>query len=147
MNMTSRRYLFHLLLHSADLLDEELTRRLKPLGIGPRQARVIEGLGRMGEVSQAQLARAFRITQASMSTMTSRLIAGGYIARKPDPKDSRGNLLFLSEEGRALLSEIDRIWASMDDFAAEAIGQDRYKALAQEAGALRDALGGKRPGE
>lgn len=128
-------------------MEEELTRRLKPLGIGPRQARVIEALDRMGEVSQAHLARAFGITQASMSTMTSRMIAGGYITRRPDPDDSRGNLLCLSDEGRTLLTEIDKVWASIDDFGAEVIGKDRYEALASDAKALRDALGGKRPGD
>lgn len=145
--MTERRPLFHLLLHSADLLEAELTRRLKPLGLGPRQARLIDGLAHMGEVSQAQLARAFKVTQASMSTMTSRLIAGGYIARRPDPQDTRGNLLSLTDKGRGLLAEIDAVWTSMDAYGADALGANRFKALAQEAGALRDALGGTRPGE
>ncbi|GAA6202289.1 MarR family transcriptional regulator [Aquicoccus sp. SU-CL01552] len=145
--MNARPHLFHLLLHSADLLEAELTRRLKPLGIGPRQAQVIDGLGRMGEVSQARLARAFNVTQASMSTMTTRLIAGGHIARRPDPEDTRGNLLSLTDKGRGLLSQIDAVWRDIDRFAADALGADRFEALAHEAGALRDALGGKRPGD
>ncbi|THH38101.1 MarR family transcriptional regulator [Aliishimia ponticola] len=145
--MTSRRHFFHLLLHSAHLMEDELARRLKPLGIGPRQARVIEALDRMGQVSQARLARAFGITQASMSTMTTRMIAKGYIARQSDPEDSRGNLLSLTETGRSLLSEIDTVWSSMDAFAAEAIGKERFESMAREAGALRDALGGTRPGD
>ena len=144
--MSGHEYLFHLILHSADLLDEELTRRLRPLGIGPRQARVIEGLSRMGEVSQARLSREFRITQASMSTMTSRLVKGGYITRRPDPGDTRGKLLSLTAEGSALLDRITAVWASMDDHGAELIGRDRFRDLIREAGALRDAMGGTRPG-
>lgn len=144
--MNTHRHLFYLLLHSADMMDAELARRLKPLGLGPRQARVIDGLAHMGEVSQAHLARAFKVTQASMSTMTTRLIAGGYIARRPDPEDTRGNLLTLTDKGRGLLAEIDAVWTSMDTYGAEALGADRFKALTQEAGALRDALGGTRPG-
>ncbi|MGP6087141.1 hypothetical protein [Antarctobacter jejuensis] len=79
--------------------------------------------------------------------MTTQLIAGGYIARRPDPENTRRNLLSLTDKGRGLLSEIDVVWTSMDAYGAKAIGADRFKAQAEEAGALRDALGGTRPGD
>ncbi|MBU2961325.1 MarR family transcriptional regulator [Citreicella sp. C3M06] len=145
--MNSRRYLFHLLLHSADLIEAELAARLHPLGLRPRQALVIDGLARMGTVSQARLAREFTVTQASMSTMTARLISGGYILRRPDPEDARGNLLSLSDKGCALLSQIHQVWAEIDALGAQTLGAERYGALMHGAGALRDGLGGVGPGD
>ena len=72
----------HYLLHSSAMIEKYLNAKLIPLGLGPRQARVIEDLDRVGSASQIELARECRITAASMSTMTSRLIAAGYISRE-----------------------------------------------------------------
>lgn len=145
--MNSRRHLFHLLLHSADLIEAELAARLQPLGLRPRQALVIDGLARMGTVSQARLAREFSVTQASMSTMTARLISGGHILRRPDPEDARGNLLSLTEKGQSLLSQIHEVWAGIDALGIGLVGANDYDALMHGAGALRDTLGGTRPGD
>ncbi|WP_372966585.1 MarR family transcriptional regulator [Marinobacter sp.] len=53
--------------------------RLAPLGIHPRQDRILSLLGMMEQASQIKLARKFGLTAASMSTMTSRLLATGLI--------------------------------------------------------------------
>ncbi len=144
--MSIRQHQFHLLLHSADLLEDRLRLQLAPLGIGPRQARVIDAMHRMGETSQAALAREFNVKQASMSTMTARLITAGYILRRKDPDDVRGNLLSLTKKGEEMLTQIEVVWDEIDAFAAAAIGAERFDRLTHQAGALRDALGGRRPG-
>ena len=105
-SMTTEPHALHFLLHAADLVEERLRRRLAPLGIRPRQARIVDALDRMGEVSQADLARAFDVTAASMSTMTARLVQAGFIERRAHPDEQRSNLLRLSPKGRALLAEI-----------------------------------------
>ncbi|MDQ2095000.1 MarR family winged helix-turn-helix transcriptional regulator [Rhodalgimonas zhirmunskyi] len=144
--MSPRGPSFHLLLHSADLIEAEVQRKLKPLGLSPRQARVIDGMHRMGPASQARLAREFRVTEASMSTMTARLIKAGYIVRQDDPEDRRGHLLTLTETGRGLLAEIEAAWAEVDRIAEAAIGVEEFEALSKKAKRLRDALGGESPG-
>ncbi len=145
--MARKRHKFHLLLHSADLLEERLRLQLAPLGLRPRQARVIDALDRMGETSQAKLAREFDVTQASMSTMTARLIAADLVQRGPDHDDPRGCLLALTEKGRNALDGIDAAWTEIDQIAAEAVGKDAFAELATGAGELRDALGGRAPGQ
>lgn len=145
--MSNRQYRFHFLLHAATLLEDELRQRLAPLGLGPRQARVIDALSRMGAVSQVRLAREFNITQASMSTMTTRLIKAGLIARRKDPDDPRGNLLSLTEQGQQMMVEIAEVWQQIDAFAADQIGPTPFARLTEDAKALRDVLGGKRPGD
>ena len=107
---------------------------LLPLGIGPRQARVLDALSRMGEVSQVTLAKEFGITQASMSTMTNRLMASGHVVRRDDPADTRGKLLSLSDGGHAMLERAYQAWNELDQHASDAIGADAYKALTSGAG-------------
>jgi DNA-binding MarR family transcriptional regulator len=88
-----------LLLHSAALVEERLRLRLAELGIPPRQARVLDALDRMKKASQADLAREFDLTPASMSTMTGRLLDSGLILRSPHPDEARSNVLQLSDKG------------------------------------------------
>ena len=67
MGRQSQSYKFHLLLHSADLIEDYLRIKLSPLDLTPRQARVLKALNRLGPVAQVELARSFGITAASMS--------------------------------------------------------------------------------
>lgn len=136
---------FHSLLHSAELVETALRRKLAPLGILPRQARVLEAMSRTGPVSQSDLATAFGITSASMSTMTDRLLAAGYITRAVDPTSRRQNVLELTDKGRTLLDGIEEVWSAVDDTIRAILGEesDKFFELARR---LRGGLGGTIPG-
>ena len=136
----------HYLLHSAALIDKCLSTHLFPLGLGPRQARVIDALDRMGPTSQINLARECDITAASMSTMTSRLMTAGYVSRETSPLEARRNTLSLTPLGQALLNDIKRIWTQVDQIIEKSIGTEKSDALATLARELSHALGGRAPG-
>nr|WP_306267431.1 MarR family transcriptional regulator [Pararhizobium sp. IMCC3301] len=138
--------LLHFLLHSADLVEEHLRRRLTRIELRPRQARVLDALARMEPASQVSLARAFDVTPASMSTMTTRLIEAGFITREIDPSEARSNLLRLTDRGRGLLSEIHTAWREIDAMIAEQIGAEKAADLGSLTRDLRDGLGGHAPG-
>ena len=144
--MATDRFALHFLLHAADLVEDDLRRRLASLGMRPRQARVIDALSRMEPCSQVRLAREFDVTPASMSTMTVRLIEAGYVSRETDPDEARAHVLRLTESGRDLLSAIHATWREVDAMIAERIGSGPATELAKRARALRDALGGRAPG-
>ncbi|MGJ8570237.1 MAG: MarR family winged helix-turn-helix transcriptional regulator [Hoeflea sp.] len=139
-------YNIHFLLHSAALVEERLRLRLADIDIPPRQARVLDALGRMQKASQAELAREFDLTPASMSTMTGRLLQAGYILRTPHPDEARSNVLQLSDKGRGLLEEVHRAWSDIDQMIVDTMGQENAAHLAGLTRGLRDALGGRGPG-
>ena len=145
--MKRDRHEFHGILHSARLLEEILRERLGPLDILPRQAHVLTAIHEIGPVSQARLAEAFEVTQASMSTMTDRLLAAGLITREEDPAARRRNLIDLTEAGRAKLDATHAIWATMDDTIRELLGEEDAKAFFRLSLRLRNALGGHPPGQ
>lgn len=145
--MDTDRPALHYILHSADLIEQDLRRRLAGLDLHPRQARMIDALDRMGQASQIALAREFDVTPASMSTMAARLIAAGYVTRLADPTDHRGNLLRLTEHGESTLSAIRAVWCDVDRMIAARIGADNARTLADLARDLRDAMGGRVPGD
>ncbi|WP_299965908.1 MarR family transcriptional regulator [uncultured Roseobacter sp.] len=135
----------HALLHSADLIEQHLRIELEPLGLRPRQARLLDALDHAGTSSQVDLARAFDVSPASMSTMTQRLVQGGYVLRTVDPDERRTNTLELTEKGRALLSDVRKAWRNVDRIIENAIGAENAGQLASLAFGLRDALGGRPP--
>ncbi len=100
----------------------------------------------MGPVSQSDLASAFGVTPASMSTMTDRLLAAGYITRAVDPGSRRRHVLELTDAGRTLLNGIGDAWTAVDESIRASLGKEApiFFDLARR---LRDGLGGKIPGE
>ena len=136
----------HYLLHSAALIEKCLTTQLQTLGLGPRQARVIDALHRMGPTSQVDLARECGITAASMRTMTSRLISAGYSSRETDPLEMRRNTLSLTDLGLSLLDDIKKTWTEVDHIIEKSIGVEQSTTLANLTRELRNALGGRAPG-
>ena len=146
MKKSTRTNKLHYLLHSAALIEKSLCAQLQPLGLGPRQARVIGALNRMGPTSQIDLARECGITAASMSTMTSRLIAAGYISRETGPVEMRRNTLSLTPLGQALLHDIKRAWTAVDRIIDKSLGVEKSNDLAKLTRELINALGGHAPG-
>jgi DNA-binding MarR family transcriptional regulator len=144
--MVTDSFSLHLLLHAADLVEEQLRERLAEIGIRPRQARIIQALSRMEPASQVSLAREFGITPASMSTMTVRLIEAGFISREPHPDEARSNVLRLTPRGRGLLADIHAAWRDIDARISDRLGAENAATLARLTRDLRDSLGGHVPG-
>ncbi|MAU99214.1 MAG: hypothetical protein CMP81_25590 [Fulvimarina sp.] len=144
--MTADSFSLHFLLHAAALVEEQLRERLNVIGLGPRQARIIQALSQMEPASQVSLAREFGITPASMSTMTVRLIEAGFISREPHPDEARSNLLRLTERGRGLVSDIHVAWRDIDTLIAERLGAENAATLSRLTRELREGLGGRVPG-
>lgn len=144
---SKKTYNFHLHIHFAHLLEERLRSRLAPLGIRPRQARILDALGRMGQASQVKLAREFGLTAASMSTMTSRLLAAGLIERNVDAQEQRSNILKLTRHGNNLLKQIYQEWQAIDRETTEVLGKENAARYADFSLQLRNAFGGSTPGE
>ncbi|MCY0095968.1 MarR family winged helix-turn-helix transcriptional regulator [Hoeflea ulvae] len=144
--MQTEPHRLHFLLHSSALVEERLRLRLADLDIHPRQARVLDALDRMGKASQAELAREFDLTPASMSTMTARLLQAGYISRTSHPDEARSYVLALSGKGRDVLSEVYKAWSDIDRMIADTLGVEKAAQLAGLTHELRNALGGRGPG-
>jgi len=141
-----KKYRFHSLLHSSDLLEQRLRLGLEPLELRPRQARVLSALNRLGQISQVTLAKEFQVTPGSMSTMVTRLEKLGFITRHREPDERRSDVLTLTAVGKAHLKGIRKTWTQMDDLIIEAIGIKKAQLLGELTEELTTALGGQVPG-
>jgi DNA-binding MarR family transcriptional regulator len=146
-NMQSQSCNFHFLLHSAHIVEERLRKRLAPLRVQPRQARILDAIGRMGATSQITLAEEMSVTQASMSTMIVRLVDLGFVTKKIDGNELRSNIVRLTKRGQNLLEQIYTLWSETDREIEKLIGAKHAKQLTEITFELRNALGGFTPGE
>lgn len=140
-----RDNLLHPILHVGHLVEDRLRAHLLEAGLGPRQARVLSALNRMGEINQKTLATELQIAPASMSTMCDRLLAAELIEKRIDPKEKRAFLIRLTRKGKGKVRHIHQAWDEVDKVIINAIGKDATEALVDAACDLRDQLGGHKP--
>lgn len=145
--MPRQKYKFHSLLHAADLVEDRLRVQLAPLGIRPRQARILNALRRMGTASQVELASEFNVTAGSMSTMIARLMAMNLVSRTKAPEELRTDVLQLTPQGLTLLKKIHTVWRQINTMLEDALGQEKADMLGVLTSELKFALGGHIPGQ
>jgi len=72
-------------------------------GLEPWEFDVLSALRRAGppfQLTPGSLLRATLVTSGTMTNRIDRLAAAGLVSREPDPRDRRGVLVTLSEEGK-----------------------------------------------
>ncbi|WP_030528916.1 MarR family winged helix-turn-helix transcriptional regulator [Phycicoccus jejuensis] len=94
---------------------------------------VLSALRRRGEpyeLSPGQLVAETLVTSGTMTNRVDRLLARGYVERRPDPGDRRGVIVRLTPEGTAVVdAALDRLLASERELLAE-LGPDERDGLA-----------------
>jgi DNA-binding MarR family transcriptional regulator len=84
-------------------LSGTLFERVMPAGMTLAQFTVLNHFARLGgPYSPSQLASAFQVTKATMTSTLQKLEGKGLVSVSPDPKDQRGKLVAITEGGRAM---------------------------------------------
>jgi MarR family transcriptional regulator, transcriptional regulator for hemolysin len=97
--------------------------RAASLGLTRAQAAVLANLARQEGINQVSLAQILELEPITLARLLDRLQAAELIERRPDPKDRRAHLLYLTDAAYPLL---DRIFA----LAAE-VRQDALAGIAE----------------
>ena len=73
-----------------------------PHGLTMSQFGILNHFARLGgERSPVDLARAFQVTKGAVTNSVHKLAAKGFVETRPDPRDGRGKLVRLTDQGRA----------------------------------------------
>lgn len=95
------------------LVDLEITNVLKnwlvPLQLAPEQCLVIAHLLKKEGISQNEIAYTLKKDKSSITRMLASLEQKGFIKRTGSAIDRRAVQVYLTDEGRALNDEVDRI--------------------------------------
>jgi DNA-binding MarR family transcriptional regulator len=86
---------------------------LDPLGLTHPQYLVMLALWQYGPLSVKELSRLLQLDPGTLSPLLKRLEAADLLRRERDPKDQRNLALALTDKGRALRAEAERIPAGI----------------------------------
>jgi DNA-binding MarR family transcriptional regulator len=104
------------------------------------QTRVLSQLDELGPSRISALAAADRCAQPTMSVLVQRLEEHGWVAREPDPADTRASLISLNASGRQALQEARQAaGAAIADYLREQ-GADEQRQAVEAVALLRRLL-------
>lgn len=107
-NDTDRGFGF-LLTETSRLLRKLIDRRLHPLGLTRAQWSVLAILSNRDGLSQSQLAEMLEIEKTTTGRLIDHLEKNRWIERRPIPGDRRLWGVYLTEQARPLIAEVERI--------------------------------------
>jgi MarR family transcriptional regulator for hemolysin len=148
MSLDHKRQLVAQLVESSRILRNYVDHRAKQRGTTRAQWVVLFRLRTQEGLSQVDLAEVLELQPISLVRLLDRLVEQGLLERRHDPKDRRANQLFLTEDGRRLVDDLDSLRDSiavdvLHDIPDEAVStslktlqdiKDRIKAQSDSAG-------------
>ena len=111
------------------LLEARVNVHFRGTGLHWGLRRILQQLWVRDGLSQAELAAAARISEASASNMLKHLVNGDWVERRPDEYDYRISRVHLADRGRALRAAVEQELASADAMIREQIGSDDAQEL------------------
>lgn len=118
----SRRVKIGVVVHEVSRLRRKaIDQLLQPLGITSVQWWLLTYVSLRPGLSQARLADGLQLSKVALGGLIERLMNGGFIERRTVESDKRVNLIFLSEQGRALVEKIRFVSADVQDEALKNI--------------------------
>ncbi len=87
---------------------------LSALGLHPGQEVVLKALADKDGLTMSELAGELGVQPPTVTKMVTRLAAYGFVVRQASPTDGRLARVFLTEPGRALIGDVDRMWKRLE---------------------------------
>src|ERR1700719_3130363 len=109
MSLDLKRRLIAQLVESSRLLRNYIDHRAKGRGTTRAQWIVLFRLRQQEGLSQVDLADVLELQPISLVRLLDRLVEHGLVERRSDPRDRRGNRLFLTVAGRQLADDLDSL--------------------------------------
>ena len=98
------------------------------LGVHRSQHILLMNIARQGEnISQKQLSKRLEISEAAVAVSLRRLAASGLIEKKSAEKDCRYNEVSITERGRRIVEESERLFSELDCAMCEGIGEEELE--------------------
>jgi DNA-binding MarR family transcriptional regulator len=105
---------------------------LKDSGVHRGQPKLLFALAEEDGLAQTELVRRMQISPATVTKMIQRMEKSGFLRRERDPDDQRVSRVYLTDAGRALISEMIAI--------SQNIGEEVFAGFSQEERVLMQRL-------
>jgi MarR family transcriptional regulator, organic hydroperoxide resistance regulator len=87
---------------------------LEALGLYRGQPGVLRVLWKQEGITQTEMAARLRNSPATITKMLQRMEKSGFISRKVDSVDQRVSRVYLTDAGRAIQNQVEKVWETME---------------------------------
>lgn len=118
-----------------------MERSLGGTGVYRSQHQLLMCVSEKPNISQVELARMHGVSGAAIAVSLKKLERGGYIVREADAKDSRFNLITITEKGKKVVSDSFNIFAHIEHCMFEGFSEKDKEILGELLDRICDNLG------
>ena len=88
--------------------------RLERIGVYRGQPPLLQTLGQQEGLSHSELARQLHVKPSTITQMIKRMEQAGFVQRRRDAEDERVSRVYLTELGRAIQGDLDRVLGKIE---------------------------------
>lgn len=127
--LSFEKSLGYLLARAHRKAEDDLVRRLKPLGISVEMSRVLVALSDVGPLPMSELANLVLVEPYTLTKIIDRMVSDALVFRVPDERDRRKVRVALAEDGRALLPRVRKVAAAHEAHIGSLISYNDIRIL------------------
>lgn len=135
-----------LLSDSARMLRRIFNSRVAPMDLTQAQWRGLAYLARHQGLNQVSLADLMEVQPITVARLIDKLVAAELVERRPDPRDRRAQLLFLTDKATPLLTKMSEVGEATNSIALSGFSPEEVETLLSLLSRIRANLGTLVPG-
>ena len=110
------------------------------IGLHRGQSLLLRSLWEEEGLTQTELAERLYRSPATVTTMLQRMEKAGFIERRSDPRDERVSRVYVTEAGRAIRDQVERVWREDQACALAGFSEAELTDLSAYLTRIRDNL-------
>ncbi|WP_438863253.1 MarR family winged helix-turn-helix transcriptional regulator [Neptunicella sp.] len=122
------------------LMRRAFQRRLEGSQLTLAQARALIYVSRNEGVRQVELAESLELQPMTLARLIDQLAEEGFVERRPDPRDRRAHLIFLTPAATPQLEEIKRVGLEVKELALSDLDQQQTEQFLHALAQVREQL-------
>jgi DNA-binding MarR family transcriptional regulator len=104
---------------------------LQEIGLYRGQQFVLCTLWAEEGLTHSELADRLNVHPATVTNALKRMERAGFLERRPDPEDQRVSRVYLTDAGREIRGDVERVWAELEEQTFEGFSEEERGRLEQ----------------
>jgi DNA-binding MarR family transcriptional regulator len=88
---------------------------LEEFGLYRGQPPMLFALWEQEGLTHSELAARLHVRPSTITKMINRMEKAGFVRRRSDPEDQRVSRVYLTDAGRSIQNEVERVWHTLED--------------------------------
>ncbi len=105
----------------------QITKKMRPLGLYPGQDMILLALLKHGQVSQNKLVVELCVDHSTIAKSVRRMVSSDLVQTEKSTEDKRVTLVSLTAHGRDLANQVETIWITSEHCATDGLSTEEQR--------------------